>query len=217
MEYPKINSLWKRKTYKEGMPKGSHGDLIIGDYAEEAFGTVKYWDVDEKVDGTNVRIYYSNSNGPSIEFKGRTNDAILPPHLLSCLASHFTRHLLDSIFHEENQSIILFGEGYGPKIQACGGNYRSDAGFILFDVYANGWWLQRKDVENIASQLEAPVTPFIGRMTEEEVIDFVKSKPISRCSRVPHMMEGVIARSSPLLLFRDGKPVKFKLKCKEFI
>jgi ATP-dependent RNA circularization protein (DNA/RNA ligase family) len=225
MEYPKINSLWKRngwyldeslkKVTNIELQKGRQ-DFIEGDYAEEAFANIRYWDVDEKVDGTNIRIYYSNKDGPKIEFKGRTEAANLPAHLVAHLTQTFTRELLDSVFHEENQSIILYGEGYGPKIQACGGNYREDAGFILFDVYINGWWLQRGHVADIAKRLGIPSVPYIGRMTEIEIVEFVKSKPLSRCSHIPQMMEGVIARSSPLLLLRNGKPLKFKLKCRDF-
>ena len=53
-------------------------------------------------------------------------------------------------------------------------------------------------------------------MTEEEIVNFVKSKPLSQCSRIPQMIEGVVCRSEPLTLFRNGKPIMFKLKCKEF-
>jgi hypothetical protein len=54
-------------------------------------------------------------------------------------------------------------------------------------------------------------------MSEAEVVEFVKSRPLSRCSEVPQMMEGVVCRSDPLVLFRNGKPMMWKLKCKEFV
>lgn len=217
MEYPKINSLWKRDQFETGKPRGTHGALIPGEYSEEAFGSINLWDVDEKIDGTNIRIYYRDGK---VDIKGRTENSQLPPHLLRYLQETFTEFCLSRAFPCEADkpypNIILYGEGYGPKIQSAGGNYRSEAGFILFDIYANGWWLQREDVESLANTLGLPCTPYIGKMTEYQIIEFVKSKPLSRCSRIPQMMEGVIARSSPLLLFRSGKPVMFKLKCKEF-
>ena len=227
MEYPKINSLWKREGWyfdqgKKNSPDHQKGrqSLIIGDYAEQEFGNIKKWRVDEKVDGTNIRIYYTSVDFEDTKirtynFYGRTNNAQIPIHLQEYLNREITLGKLIECFGDARQ-VVLYGEGYGPKIQGCGGNYRSDPGFILFDVFCSGWWLKWQDVIQIAQKLGVPSTPHIGEMTEDEIVDYVKSKPISRCSMIPQMMEGVICRSDPLVLFRNGNPVKFKLKCKEF-
>lgn len=218
MEYVKINSLWKRQEYVKGLPKGTHGPLIIGQYSETEFGNIKKWHVEEKVDGTNVRIFYSGGN---VHFGGRTDNAQMPTSLIKYLQDNFGDWNLSKVFSpKENEpypTVTLFGEGYGPKIQAAGGNYRSDPGFILFDVNVGGWWLKREDVYSIAVQLGIPHCPDLGLMTEEEIIEFVKSKPMSRCSNVPQMMEGVVCRSDPLVLFRNGRPLMWKLKCREFL
>ena len=226
MEYVKINSLWKRQGWYFDQEKKKSPDyqagrqsFIIGDYAEPEFGNIKKWRVDEKVDGTNVRIVLGQS-GPGepfdVDIMGRTINAQMPCHLLKVLKEIFTIEKFHRIFPDARR-VILFGEGYGPKIQACGGNYRKDAGFILFDVYIDGWWLKREDVKIISEQFEVPMVPDLGIMTEEEIVEFVKSKPMSKCSLVPQMIEGIIARSEPLMLFRDGKPMMWKLKCKEFV
>lgn len=229
MEYVKINSLWKREGWYFDQDKKKSLDyqkgrqsFIIGDYADPEFGCIKKWRVDEKVDGTNIRIFYQagqllDENVRSVKFGGRTKDAQLPTHLLSYLQDHFTTDILSEVFPGPLADVILFGEGYGHKIQGCGGNYRKDVGFILFDVWVGGWWLKREDVRLIAEQLNIPMVPDLGVMTEEEIVEFVKSKPLSRCSDTPQMMEGIIARSEPLMLFRNGKPLMWKLKCKEFI
>lgn len=47
MEYVKINSLWKRQEYVKGLPKGTHGPLIVGQYSEPEFGNIKKWCVTE--------------------------------------------------------------------------------------------------------------------------------------------------------------------------
>ena len=204
MEYVKINSLWRREQYQEGLPKGSHGKLKQGEYSEPEFG--------------NIRIMYQNGN---VEFGGRTDAAQIPCHLLKYLQDTFIPFVLEKAFRVDAAvpypSVILYGEGYGPKIQACGGNYRKDPSFRLFDCRINGWWLQREDVYEIAQKMRIDHCPDLGIMMEEEIIDFVKSKPLSRCSEVPQMMEGVICRSEPLMLFRNGKPLMWKLKCKEFV
>lgn len=63
MIYPKINSLWKRQGwYLEGDKKKSadyqagRQSFIVGDYAQPEFGIFKYWHVEEKIDGTNIRL-----------------------------------------------------------------------------------------------------------------------------------------------------------------
>jgi RNA ligase-like protein len=235
MEYPKIHSLWKREGWyfdeklKEKTPhsmQGKRQSFIEGDHAEPEFAAIKTWRVDEKVDGTNIRILFNRAISGSIvltgdlnssvSFAGRTKDAQIPCHLLDYLQKKFTKGLLMRVF-PEHPDIVLFGEGYGPKIQAVGGNYRKEPAFILFDIKIGHWWLKKDDVKEIAKVLEIDTVPDLGIMTEQEIIEFVKSKPLSTCSITPQMMEGVVCRSEPLMLYRDGRPIMWKLKCKEFI
>ena len=236
MEYVKINSLWKRQGWyfdqeKKKSPDYQKGrqSFILGDYAEEEFGAIKYWRVEEKVDGTNIRIEYTNQlDISSVIINGRTENAQIPCHLLNAIQPHFSVERMMGVFPNANK-VILFGEGYGPKIQKGGGNYRKTPGFILFDVWIDGWWLKRENVQELAKELEIEACPDLGIMTEDEIVEFVKSKPMSRCSETPRVMEGIIARSEPLMLFRkkpvicedpltfgDNGPIMWKLKCKEF-
>jgi hypothetical protein len=150
---------------------------------------------------------------------GRTDAAQIPCHLLTYLQTLATWENFDKAFADcagPNFEAYLFGEGYGPKIQSCGSNYRKDAAFILFDVVVSRWWLKQEDVASIAEKLGVPSAPDLGVMTESEIVEFVKSKPNSQCSYIPQHMEGVIARSEPLMLFRKGTPIMWKLKCREF-
>ncbi len=221
----KIHSLWKRQGWYFDQDKKKLRDyqkdrhsFILDEYACPEFGNIKRWHVEEKVDGTNIRIIYRDGK---VSFGGRTSAAQLPCHLLQYLQDNFYHDLLHKVFPPENETsgyppVILYGEGYGVKIQGCGGNYRSDVGFILFDVLVGKWWLKREDVRELASKLNVPMCPFIGLMKEEDIIDYVKSKPKSLCSEHEQVMEGVVCRSEPLMLFRDGSPILWKLKCKEF-
>lgn len=218
MEYPKIHSLWKREGHDfditKAKPKG--GKIIPGEYANEAFGNIKNWRVDEKVDGTNIRIIYEHGK---VKFGGRTKDAQIPCHLLDYLQAMFTETLFYKAFQKDNENfafVVIFGEGYGPKIQACGGNYRKEVSFICFDIFVNGWWLKKDKIKEICAQFNIDVVPDLGIMTEEGIIEFVKSKPLSQCSMNPQMMEGVVCRPEPMMLHRNGQPIMFKLKCKEF-
>lgn len=94
MEYPKINSLWKRqgwyfdeKKKKDPTYQKNRQSFIVGDYACEEFGLIKEWDVYEKVDGTNIRVMF---DGEKVKFGGRTNAAQIPCHLLEVLQELFT-------------------------------------------------------------------------------------------------------------------------------
>lgn len=221
-EYPKIHSLWKREGWyfdeqckKDPSKQKGRQSFIVGDYACEEFGNIKYWDVEEKIDGTNIRVFFKDGQ---VRFGGRTKDAQIPCHLLDFLQSHFTPERLLSVFPDKDghgSDLILFGEGFGPKIQS--GSYYSDKpGFCLFDVKVGPWWLEKHAVRSIAKDLEVFSPPYIGIMTEEEIVLYTKKKGNSVLAKDSHIMEGVICRPKKQMLFRNGDPIMYKLKCKEF-
>ena len=210
MHYPKINSLFKRDTDKKK-------SLLIDDYALPEFGLIKHWHVEEKIDGTNIRIDFvrAHTTPDTVVYKGRTDESQIPDHLLNYLTGFFTYERLAHLFIH-NTSVTLYGEGYGPKIQS-GDYYRDTPGFILFDILLdNKLWLTRQEIKLIADQLGLPVPADLGIMTEQEVIAFVKSNPPSRVSIQQHCLEGIIARPEPLLLLQNGTPLMWKLKCRDF-
>ena len=172
--------------------------------------------IDEKIDGTNVRIFWEPGDPFSPNFGGRTDNAQMPTTLLQHLQHTFTREKLQKQFPDVRK-VILFGEGYGPKIQACGSRYRQDVSFILFDIWVDGWWLEKECVLEIADTLDIEHTINLTIMTTNEVVEFVKSKPKSYIAEDRDLiMEGVIARSVPLMLFRNHKtPIMFKLKVRD--
>jgi hypothetical protein len=141
----------------------------------------------------------------------------MPIPLVNHLQQTFHRDKMLQVFPNAHK-VILFGEGYGPKIQACGSRYRSDVSFILFDVWIDGWWLEKSSVIDIADQLDIEHTINQQIMTTQEVVEYVKSKPLSYVAEDRTLvMEGVMARSYPLMLFRQHKtPIMFKLKVRDF-
>ena len=179
----------------------------------------------EKVDGTNIRITsnlaFLLTDPPKIE--GRTDKALIQPNLFRYLQEKFTVELIANALGTENQPpgydsyVTIYGEGYGSNIQAAGPSYREDPSFILFDIKIDRHWLSRESVKDIASKLGVPTVPDLGIMTEEEIVAYVKSKPMSLCSEKPQVMEGIVARSKPVVYDRHGNPFMFKLKCKEFV
>jgi hypothetical protein len=109
----------------------------------------------------------------------------------------------------------LYGEGYGRKIQKCGGNYIPDGvSFILFDVLIDGIWLKRESVEDIAKTFAIDVVPIVGVGDIDNAIAYVKSKPNSKIGTAK--MEGIVARPIVELFDRLGKRLIVKIKVKDF-
>ncbi len=204
IKYPKINTLYKRDA-------NNKNKIIPGDYAEDYFDNIVRWSVDEKIDGTNIRFTFDDT---SVEFGGRTDNAAIPAKLMHYLKETFTLERLNAVFPDAHpNSIVLFGEGYGSKIQS-GGYYHDEQRFVLFDVKVGHLWLTRESICDIADKLEIPCTPFIGIMTIPEIVAYVQSKPMSIFAKDAHVTEGIIARSD--LLDRRGDRVMFKLKVKDY-
>ncbi len=227
MEYYKIHSLWKRQGwyFEQGKKESSdyqkgRQSFIIGDYAEPEFECIKKWRVTEKIDGTNIRIELTRTaEKVKVAIRGRTDNAQIPAHLFRYLEDKFASeigiHRFTTSFPEAGR-VILFGEGYGPKIQHCGSLYASEAGFVLFDVVVGNWVLKLDDVKSVADQVQVPCVPDLGIMTTDQIVEFVKAQPKSIFSKHPQVMEGIIATPEPVMMYRKGGPIKMKLKCKEF-
>ncbi len=150
----------------------------------------------------------------TIEIKGRTNKADVPSAVLAFLARE---EFLQKLSCFGANPVELFGEGFGGNIQ-IGKHYRPDVAFILFDVYMHGKWCSREEVWELAQKLELDHPADLGMMTESEIIAFVKSKPTGKYNDTGYPMEGIIARSEPLVRFNDpgAEPVVWKLKVKDF-
>jgi len=194
-----------------------------GQLSKQEFALIKHWEIYEKIHGMNIRVIISmpHNKGENqyvhIEFRGRTDKAVLPKSLLEYLEKTFTKESVLNAFevYENEYEVILFGEGYGAGINK-GGKYRKDVGFALFDVWVSGWWLNQPDVWDIAEKLNVKEVPYLGEMTKEEIVRYVKSKPKSWIAEEEMVMEGIVARSKPLLLFRNKSPLLWKLKVKDY-
>ena len=206
-EYPKIETIFSRDT--EGTKK-----LIFGTYRDE---TVKYlrfndWQFTEKIDGTNISVEW---DGHAVSFHGRTERAQIPKHLLEYLERTFLTTEAEELFEQTygDKNVILYGEGYGAKIQN-GGNYRSDVSFILFDVLIGDNWQEREWAEKTAKMFGIDVVPVVFVGSLEEGIDYVMEHHPSTIGTA--MMEGIVGR--PMVEMRDrlGKRIIVKIKWEDF-
>ena len=161
---------------------------------------------------TNISVCW---DGHTITFNGRTERAQIPTHLLTYLLATFKTNEAEQIFEEKfgETPVILFGEGYGPKIQN-GGNYRSDVSFILFDVLISGNYQPRESVEDIAKSFGIGIVPIIFEGTIQEGVDYVKTKPKSTMGTAN--MEGLVGRPKVEMRDRSGKRVIVKIKVEDF-
>lgn len=206
-EYEKIETVFERAM--DGSKK-----LIPGKFRNN---TVEYlknnrWIFTEKIDGTNIRIHW---DGHKVEFGGRTNNAQIPTPLVNRLNDLFGGNENEEVFEQKfgSKDVILFGEGYGPKINK-GHLYRDNVDFILFDVMIDGTYLERHNVEDIAKSFGVDVVPIIiGGGTLEEGIAFVQTNPKSTFGTAN--MEGLVARPEVEMKDRLGKRVIVKIKVRD--
>ncbi len=217
-EYQKINTLFKRDCNNVIMPDEWADPMF------EYLANTK-WEATEKVDGTNIRIIITSpatEGAPvGVAFRGRTDAAQIPGHLLKRLEELFPVDKMTEQFNPAvrplKDTIVLYGEGYGEKIQSGGRYVRGGADFILFDVRVGDWWLLRDKVESIADALGIKAIPFMGYMTIPEAIEYVRRGFTSQIAADPTLpAEGLVLKTPMGLLDRTGHRIVAKVKTVDF-
>jgi ATP-dependent RNA circularization protein (DNA/RNA ligase family) len=204
-EYHKIQTVFQRDMSNNGK------SLLVGQWTMPEFEYLagNEWTFTEKVDGTNIRVMF---DGDKVSFGGKTDNAQIPAKLIERLRERFAdQALLSSVFRDSE--VCLYGEGYGAGIQT-GGSYRPDQDFVLFDVKIGQWWLQRRDVEDVARKLSLDIVPIVGRGTLHECIEKVRAGLVSEWGNF--QAEGIVARPSTELVSRSGQRIITKIKCRDF-
>lgn len=207
-EYHKIETLYERdeKTKK----------LIIGKFRNPAIEYLKdnVWQFTEKVDGTNIRVYW---DGHSVYFGGRTDRAQIPAHLLNRLNELFGGEINAQMFEQKfgETPVELFGEGYGVKIQN-GGAYIDTVDFILFDVLINENYQPRESIEDIAKYFGIDIVPVVLEGTLAEGVDYILNNRKSIVAKNGALIEGFVARPKIELKDRCGKRIITKIKYCDF-
>jgi len=238
--YQKINTIFKR----DQNPGKFHNCIMPEEgFTQPEFEFLRgcKFECTEKIDGTNMSVHiipvgYNDIGGAfkvnyAVEYHGKTEKADTPKHLqvkmeqlfpaekmLEAFNKNVTYENVEDAIKEVNHGkVIVFGEGYGAKIQK-GGNYISnDCGFILFDVTVDGMFLLRESLEDIASKLEIPIVPLIGYMTVDEAIEFVKKGFKSTIAEnKDYDAEGLVLKTPMGLLNRKGERIITKIKTCDF-
>lgn len=257
--YQKINTIFKRDAKNVIMPYDG--------FTEPEFEYLRSlkWRGEEKIDGTNMRIEVSKEaickedveNNIEIvrtdeviavrfnvEYKGKTDNAQIPPTLLKFMTENYPEDKVLSALGLEKEvpiekwidhkwvesdgvtpsySVIpelytIYGEGYGAGIQKAGTHYiQKGVGFIVFDVKVNNIYLKTDARDDIANKLGAPVVPFIGYFTLDEAIEYVRKGFVSTIAEDTNFIaEGLVLRTELGLLNRMGKRLIVKVKYEDF-
>jgi len=209
MKYHKINSVYKREE--------DTGKFIFNDYAKPEFLMLKDipWNWTEKIDGTNIRIYWNFETG-KVEFKGRTDKAQIQPHLLEFLEKTFQPYM----FEQWETDIVIYGEGMGSKINKGERYFPGEpkkVSICLFDVKINKWFLKHGDVQAIADKFGVYCVGQYEPRTLSVIVDKFKRGEKLRSFFNPEIEpEGVVGRCMYELFDRAHERIIVKLKFKDF-
>lgn len=184
------------------------------------YSFITSWDVTEKIDGMNVRIRYDKEGH---EFNGRTDAANLNKDMRAILgevadnSDHYARDIMRDFSLD---SLTVFGELYGPKIQN-GGRYGSSLAFAVFDMLINdSVWLDNKSVEFNCVRMGLDMVPNLGTMVTDDIVEMCRAGFVSVMSedsvKNGLIAEGVIAKPPVPLYTQNGDRVIWKLKHKDF-
>lgn len=214
--YTKINTLYKRDE---------KGKIMIGDVSRPEFNYLRHlpWIAYEKIDGTNMSYYW---DGHILEIHGKTENASIPAPLQKKMEQLVTVDMMSKVFppkfdesgNEIQMLVIIYGEGYGAKIQQGGGRYISkDVNFRVFDVNIDGWWLELENVQDICQKLNLEMAVPYGEMTIDEAEAMVMKGFTSTIAEDPTLIaEGLVLRPQVQLFNKRGERIMVKIKCRDY-
>lgn len=189
------------------------GRLLYGEWSQPEFELLQNieWEFTEKVDGTNIRIYW---DGKECHIRDRAGNGKIQDNLLHYLESTFTPEFLSN--HFKNKEVMLFGEGYGHTVQEMGELYRPDktVGFCLFDIKVGDWIFKRKDVDKRAKNMGLQSVPIVGRGTIHDAVSMCMEGFNSAWG--DFTAEGLVIRPVVELKSRSGDRIIAKIKHIDF-
>lgn len=212
--YHKIQTMFKRDKEDQ---------IIPGEWTHPIFEYLEHqkWRCTEKIDGTNIRIEVTPStdvtdNECKVKFDGRSDNADLPGKLVNWMVEKFLHPtMLQTLREKFPDGATLYGEGFGAGIAKGGGNYGPDQTFILFDVKVGDWWLERKNVDDVAKTLGLRSVQVVGEYTLREAVEIVKKGYQSQFG--DFLAEGFVAEPLVPIFNRAGERVITKIKTRDFL
>lgn len=206
-EYQKIQTVFKR-CMDSGPDKNK---LIEGDWTLPEFETLQSmkWEATEKIDGMNIRIDWDGAN---MTIDGRNENAMIPASLVNWLMVNFP----PGIFRMQDlPPMTIYGEGFGDGIKKGGDYINGSVSFAGFDIFCNGFWLERHNVVDILGRLRIRTVPLLRSPTIAEAIELVSKGFDSQYGTAK--AEGVVLRAPHGMLLRNGKRIITKIKTRDFL
>ena len=210
-KYPKILNVFERE------PDGER-KIIRGQYTSEIFNELK--DIDwvgyEKIDGTNIRLCW---DGDRVDIRGKKDDSQIPKFLLDALMKYKTpeyEEIFEKVFG--SSPVVVYGEGYGNRIQGCGKFYLPDSNdFLGFDVFFcnSGRFADHESMESILHDLGIDPVPLITVGKLSKLIKTVENGITTVVSDSGMLAEGLVARSWYELTANAGRVI-CKIKTRDF-
>lgn len=145
------------------------------------------WIFTEKIDWTNIRVVW---DWHKVEFYGRTDNAQLPSPLMNKLKDYFIEEIFEQNF--QDMPVTLYGEWYWGKIQHWTRDYLDTEDFILFDVEIGWVYLERENVDGIATKLWLKSVPIILEWTLLDWINWVENLKIKVNQQSKEIMEWLV-------------------------
>ncbi len=203
-EYHKIETLYKFDNESKLFKREFYNPIV--DYLKD-----NKWLASEKVDGTNVRVYW---DGHKVSFAGRTDKAELPKELKAVLNETFKD--IEVWFEQKfgEKEVFLFMEGYGGKIQA--GAYKGPERLIGFDISVDGIYLDRYVAKSIFEELNIDFVPMWEINNLQEGLDYVKNNR-SSIIEPESQIEGLVCVPTIRLYDHTGKRIIVKIKYRDII
>jgi len=207
MKYHKIQTIFKRDMSQPKRP------LIYGDWTKPEFEYLANndWLWTEKVDGTNIRIYWESG---AVRIEGRNENSQIPSTLLNLINTQIAPAIICADLPD---GTVLYGEGCGQGIQKGKGFYTNDTGvnFILFDMASiHGTYYPWADVVGMAKTLNIRHAPEVGMGSLFDSIELVRKGMKSELGN--GASEGLVLRPLVEMYNRWGERVICKIKTIDF-
>jgi hypothetical protein len=119
------------------------------------------------------------------------------------------------------ESVTIFGEAYGGKLQAMSGTYGKDMKFVVFDVQINDLWLSVPQAADFANNIGLEFVHYVEIPAELEAIDRERDADSVQAIRngvgVGKKREGIILRPLVELRKNNNERIICKHKRDEFM
>ena len=174
----------------------------------------------EKIHGTSAHISWKDSE-VRLFSGGAKHETFAKLFDVEELAKLFEEHFVVQSMEEHPDTVILFGEAYGGKMQGMKHTYGDELQFIVFDVKVNDTWLSVPDAYDVASKLNQEFVDYVKCDTKLETLNYYRDLTSRQAARngmgTDKMSEGVVLRPLIELKKSNGNRIIVKHKRDEFI